>query len=252
MLRTKGNTINSIKASEVSNEGISKKRKMTEDLDSPELLKIMKHNDTSDTSSLKKMQRQKHSFFDEHSLADEVLKDISTVVSATKPIHKDAPVSFERNITVKEYEYKENIDVDKCKDVLYKCDKKKIECSSTQSTKNNAVLNNSNSNKNFSVKGSKSNSVKDEQSDDVSVSEDIEQLNNLNKSDKSDVVLETCITDDFNDCFEEEWFTDNQINFNSLQRCRVIDVKREHNSLLLTVEDEDFASSTTVMCLGFW
>ena len=66
--------------------------------------------------------------------------------------------------------------------------------------------------------------------------------------------IQSFFTEDFNDCFEEEWSIDNQINFNSLQRCKIIDVKREYNNVLLTVkQDNDYAiCNTTITCLGFW
>ncbi|XP_050492574.1 DNA replication ATP-dependent helicase/nuclease DNA2 isoform X3 [Bombus huntii] len=66
--------------------------------------------------------------------------------------------------------------------------------------------------------------------------------------------IESFFTDDFKDCFEEEWcLNTSQINFNSLQRCKIIDVQREYNSILLTVNQEDCGTSdTTVRCSGFW
>ncbi|XP_031846544.2 DNA replication helicase/nuclease 2 isoform X2 [Nomia melanderi] len=83
---------------------------------------------------------------------------------------------------------------------------------------------------------------------------DDKQLDELEKCyDKSDSVLETCIIDDFNDCFEEEWSPVSQLNFNSLQRCKVTHIERRCNDLSLTVEDEeDSALSDTVLCSGFW
>ncbi|XP_076300421.1 DNA replication helicase/nuclease 2 isoform X2 [Lasioglossum baleicum] len=39
---------------------------------------------------------------------------------------------------------------------------------------------------------------------------------------------------------------------NTTNRCKVVHVKRECNSLLLTVEQESSASSGTVLCSGFW
>lgn len=66
--------------------------------------------------------------------------------------------------------------------------------------------------------------------------------------------IESFFTDDFKDCFEEEWCSNtSQINFNSLQRCKIIDVQREYNSILLTVNQEDCETSdTTVRCSDFW
>lgn len=66
--------------------------------------------------------------------------------------------------------------------------------------------------------------------------------------------IESFFTDDFKDCFEEEWcLNTSQINFNSLQRCKIIDVQREYNSILLTVNQEDSGTSdTTVRCSDFW
>ncbi|XP_033337738.2 DNA replication helicase/nuclease 2 [Megalopta genalis] len=84
----------------------------------------------------------------------------------------------------------------------------------------------------------------------------LKQSDEFNKcQNKSDFILESSndfACDDFNDWFEEAWSPINQINFDSLQRCKVVHVKRECSTLLLTVEQECSASSGTVSCSGFW
>nr|XP_012144829.1 PREDICTED: DNA replication ATP-dependent helicase/nuclease DNA2-like isoform X3 [Megachile rotundata] len=77
-----------------------------------------------------------------------------------------------------------------------------------------------------------------------------------NVSEQSDEIRElNCdlISYSLDDCFEEEWFTDKQINLNSLQRCKIIDMKKECSYILLTVINFEFEmSSTIVKCSGFW
>ncbi|KOX72024.1 DNA2-like helicase [Melipona quadrifasciata] len=88
-----------------------------------------------------------------------------------------------------------------------------------------------------------------------------DNLVNLKKSVPSNVKhdgihseLESFFADDFKDCFEEEWCTDSsQINFKSLQRCKVIDIKMEYNSIILTVKQEDNETCDAIVrCLDFW
>lgn len=88
-----------------------------------------------------------------------------------------------------------------------------------------------------------------------------DNLVNLKKSVPSNIKhdgiyseLESFFADDFKSCFEEEWCTDfSQINFKSLQRCKVIDVQMEYNSIVLTVKQEDNETcDATVRCSDFW
>jgi len=55
---------------------------------------------------------------------------------------------------------------------------------------------------------------------------------------------------EFNDFFDEEWHV--QIDFTTLQRCRIIEVKHEPRVTILKVQRIESESIDTVACSGFW
>lgn len=57
---------------------------------------------------------------------------------------------------------------------------------------------------------------------------------------------------EFDDLFEQEWHVDTQIDFTDLQRCQVIDVKRDPRVTVLTVRQVESEAVDTVACSGFW
>lgn len=60
---------------------------------------------------------------------------------------------------------------------------------------------------------------------------------------------------EFDDLFDQEWRTDAQIDLTTLQRCKVIDVKHEPRTIVLTVrqvESSEEEAVDTVACSGFW
>ncbi|XP_076233037.1 DNA replication helicase/nuclease 2 isoform X2 [Calliopsis andreniformis] len=237
-----------VKVSDALNAGMSKKRKVTEDLELlGTSLKIMKH-DTSSINSAKKIE-QTLPVMKECNVIQNVFKDITTAISKTNDISKNLSVSPKKNVTIEKHEYNKNID--KCKNILHKWDEKKAESVNVESRKRNIMLNSISSDTVFNIKENKSHSVESKENN-VLMYNNIAQLDKLKELDKSDLALGTCIIDDFNDCFEDEWTMDNQVSFESLQRCTIIDVNREYNRLLLTVKHEDFTSTATVICSGFW
>jgi len=56
--------------------------------------------------------------------------------------------------------------------------------------------------------------------------------------------------DELDDFFDQEWHA--QINFTTLQRCKIIDVKHESKVTVLTVQHLESESIDTVACSGFW
>lgn len=56
--------------------------------------------------------------------------------------------------------------------------------------------------------------------------------------------------DEFDSFFDQEWHA--QINFTTLQRCKIIDVKQESRVTVLTVQHLESESIDTVTCSGFW
>lgn len=235
-----------VEAKGAINEAPSRKRKMPEDLAAQGAqLKITKPDNASDACSAKRMQKQKRAITDEFDAFHDAFNDSSI------SIKKDAPVSPKNNTIMEKSEHKENVDLDGRVRASCKPNEREVQCSSVQPIRNDTALHVNNSTKNLCTKRSKTDSAENKRLD-VSMRNGVKRLGEFDKHDEPDFPLETCITDDFNDCFEEEWSIDNQINFNSLQRCSIKDVQRECNSLLLTVEHEDFASSATVACSGFW
>ena len=235
-----------VRAKGAINDSSSRKRKLTQDLEAQETqLKITKPDNASDACSAKRMQKQKQAITDEfHAIRG--LFDDSGI-----SINKDAPVPPKNNAIVEKSEHKENIDLDGRANAAFKPNERKLQCSSAQSIGNDAALHDKNSMMNLRTKRSETDSAENERLD-ASMRNGVKRLDEFEKRVEPDFPLETCIIDDFNDCFGEEWSTDIQINFNSLQRCSIKDVQRERSSLLLTVEHEDFASSATVTCSGFW
>ncbi|XP_054016381.1 DNA replication ATP-dependent helicase/nuclease DNA2 isoform X1 [Hylaeus anthracinus] len=209
VFKDKDSMINSIIGNSTSSEGVCKKRKLSGDLELLETrMKIVKSDDTSDAYNSNTLHEQNYAFTSESNAICNISRDKRKCVIETSP---------KKNLTIGEY--KENIDLDRCKNIVYKQNEKKVEPLNIQSV---------------NKKENRTNSVENE---------------SINAS---DFALETCIMDNFNDCFEEEWCVDNQINFDSFQRCTVTDVKNEYSSTLLTVEQEESALSGTVMCSGFW
>ncbi|XP_017791107.1 PREDICTED: DNA replication ATP-dependent helicase/nuclease DNA2 [Habropoda laboriosa] len=202
----------------ITNDYVDKKRKLSEQVDSS-LCKIVKFYDISDVHNAQTIQKKKHN-------QSNVFSDNN--ISNNK--YEDVAISLKKNTTKIEHDCEENMDIDKCKNTMY-ClnDKRTMKCN----------LN-------------KCSLVKEYKADFLEESEN----NNVKKCDEiytSDFELGTCTIDDFNDCFEEEWSIGNEINFNSLQRCKIVDVTREYNSILLTVKQEDHGTHiTTVRCSGFW
>ncbi|XP_015433477.1 PREDICTED: DNA replication ATP-dependent helicase/nuclease DNA2 [Dufourea novaeangliae] len=183
--------------------------------------KIIKRNDKLDAHNLNRIQKQ----LEESNVIHDVFSD--------EKIHIKSP-SPNKNVVL--VESKENIDLDG-----YKLNESK------QFIRNNSVLHESNF-ENISV-----NQITTGSTQSSRMSTNSKQSDEFGKcKEESDFALNTCIADDFNDCFEEEWSLVNQINFDSLQRCKVTSVKRECNSILLSVKQEDSASSGTVICSGFW
>ncbi|XP_015178226.1 PREDICTED: DNA replication ATP-dependent helicase/nuclease DNA2 [Polistes dominula] len=58
--------------------------------------------------------------------------------------------------------------------------------------------------------------------------------------------------DDFNEIFDTEWNLDSQINLHSLERCEVINLEKNFNSMMLKVQHTELKSFGTVTCLGYW
>ncbi|XP_078043010.1 DNA replication helicase/nuclease 2 [Augochlora pura] len=148
---------------------------------------------------------------------EEPINESNIVCNAYNDINEEEVIVIE--------EFKKNSSLGECKDVSHN----KLNQKRTQMKHNSSM--------NFVVK------------------EDNNGLKLSDEFNKSDFVVESfndfgC--DDFNDWFEEAWTPLNQINFDSLQRCKVVNVKREHSSLSLTVEQEFSTSSETIKCSGFW
>lgn len=57
---------------------------------------------------------------------------------------------------------------------------------------------------------------------------------------------------DFDDFFDQEWNVDVQINFTTLQRCKIIDVKQEPRIMTLTVQHVESEAVDIVACSGYW
>ncbi|XP_076168261.1 DNA replication helicase/nuclease 2 isoform X2 [Ptiloglossa arizonensis] len=227
LFENKDSKINDIVECSTSNERTCKKRKLTENVQSFETnSKMIKSDDTSVVYNSKTIQEQKHAIAVGPSMIHNQFRDSKKSVKIASP---------KKNLTIKEY--KENIDLERCNNTLHKQNEKNVKSSSVQSVENNIALL---SNKDFSVNENKTDFMKSKNID-ASVYNNVIQLDEFE-----------CSMDDFNDCFEEEWHVNNQINFNSLQRCTVIEVKKDCSSTILTVEQEDIASSATVMCLDFW
>lgn len=58
--------------------------------------------------------------------------------------------------------------------------------------------------------------------------------------------------DDFDDFFDQEWCTNTQINFTTLQRCKIIDIRQEPRITTLTVQHIESEAIDIVACSGFW
>lgn len=54
--------------------------------------------------------------------------------------------------------------------------------------------------------------------------------------------------DEFDSFFDHEW----QINLTTLERCKIIDIKREPRVTILTVQHIESENTDTVACSGFW
>lgn len=215
------NSINNIDETTITNDEIQKKRKISEILDSSQT-KIAKFNDdASNVHNIENIQKQNHLLTKPNVIHNVFNTDnINTNIIKTK--YKDASiVEFKENI--------ENIEINKYTNTI---------CNLNEEKKtNNDILCNTTSDVSFSSKEFYGRNI-------IAMEE--------HKEIHSEI--QSFFTEDFNDCFEEEWSIDNQINFNSLQRCKIIDVKREYNNVLLTVkQDNDYAiCNTTITCLGFW
>lgn len=55
---------------------------------------------------------------------------------------------------------------------------------------------------------------------------------------------------EFDDFFDQEWHA--QIDFNTLQRCKVINIKQEPRVIILSVQHIESESVDAVACSGFW
>lgn len=75
--------------------------------------------------------------------------------------------------------------------------------------------------------------------------ESVKKLPAIEKNDFDDGDFQ----DDF---FDQEWCTDPQINFITLQKCKIIDVKQEPRVITLTVQHVESEAIDTVACSGFW
>ncbi|XP_076757280.1 DNA replication helicase/nuclease 2 [Xylocopa sonorina] len=76
-----------------------------------------------------------------------------------------------------------------------------------------------------------------------------------NKSRHSNTEKECQLIDinDFNDfSFGDEWSLDSQINFNTLQRCEIVEVKIEDSNMILTVTQKHLDAESNIVCSGFW
>ena len=192
---------NSTVETSVTNDGMQRKRKISEDIDLLQL-KLTKYDNVSNVCNMQDT-HQIHSRSNEANVIHDVFSNSSRNNSEKENITND-------------YEYISTI----CK-----LNETQIMTSNTlQANKSDNLVN---------LKKSVSNNV---------------------KHDGIHSELESFFADDFKGCFEEEWCTDSsQINFKSLQRCKVIDVQMEYNSIILTVKQEDSETcDVTVRCSDFW
>lgn len=186
----------------VTNDGMQRKRKISEDIDLLQA-KLTKYDNVSNVCNIMQDTQQIHLRSNEANVIDDMFSKSSRNNSGKENI-------------INEYEYISTI----CK-----LNEKQIMASNTlQANESDSLLN---------LKKSVPNNV---------------------KHDEIHSELESFFADDFKDCFEEEWCTDsNQINFKSLQRCKVIVVQVEYNSIVLTVNQEDNETcNATVRCSGLW
>ncbi|XP_017754506.1 PREDICTED: DNA replication ATP-dependent helicase/nuclease DNA2 [Eufriesea mexicana] len=218
----KNNSLNNIVESSTIDDEIHKKRKISDDLGSLQI-KVAKYDDVPDACNAGNAQRQKHVLADESNVIHHVFdSNISIGTNKTKCDY----------MSVIEHDLKENIGIDQYADKLYKSNDKKV-------IKHDGILQDNNSDKCLS-KEHKTDSMEEYVHDNIKHEEICSELGSF-------------LTDDFNDYFEEDWSIDTQINFNSLQRCKVVEVRRDYNSLLLTVSQEDYKTpNTTITCSGFW
>lgn len=213
------NSINNIVETAITNDEIQKKRKISEVLDSSETKIAKYYDDASDVYNVRNIQRQNRLLTKSNVIHNVFNTDnINTNIIKTK--YKDASI----------IEFKENIEINKHTNAICNLNEEKIII-------NNDILCNTTSDVSFSSKefyGKNTTAIKE------------------HKEIQSEI--ESFFIEDFNDCFEEEWPIDSQINFNSLQRCKIVDVKRDYNNTLLIVkQDNDYTTcNTTIICLGFW
>ncbi|XP_043517385.1 DNA replication ATP-dependent helicase/nuclease DNA2 isoform X1 [Frieseomelitta varia] len=193
---------NSTVETSVTNNGMQRKRKISEDVDLLQV-KLTKYDNVSNVCNIMQDTHQIHSRSNEANVIHDVFSNFSRNNSQKENITND-------------YEYISTI----CK-----LNEKQIMTSNTlQANKSDKLVN---------LKKSVSTNV---------------------KHDGIHSELESFFANDFKGCFEEEWCTDSsQINFKSLQRCKVIDVQMECNSIILTVKQEDNETcNATVRCSDFW
>ncbi|CAL7942303.1 unnamed protein product [Xylocopa violacea] len=81
------------------------------------------------------------------------------------------------------------------------------------------------------------------------------RTDSINKPIHNNMEKECQIIDvnDFSDfSFGDEWSIDSHINFNTLQRCEVIEVEMEGNNMILTVTQKHLGAENKIVCSGFW
>ncbi|XP_018404241.1 PREDICTED: DNA replication ATP-dependent helicase/nuclease DNA2 [Cyphomyrmex costatus] len=75
-------------------------------------------------------------------------------------------------------------------------------------------------------------------------------LHNLKKTESFEDFSVILNGDELDDFFDKEWHA--QINFTTLERCKIINVKHESKVTVLTVQHLKSESIDTVACSGFW
>lgn len=148
--------------------------------------------------------------------------------------YKIASTSVKKNIT--ECAFKENIRVDKSKNVLNNLNGTINKVQNSKSPSSNVL------HEKFTIEECKPNFKG--------------KLNIL--SDSPTIKLETEIKDfdteslGCSTMLEDEWFTEEQLNLNTLQRCKVVDISHERDALILSVSNSEFQTPNIIKCLEYW
>ena len=204
----------------VANNCTYKKRKAeTESMESSAMqYETTKSNGTDDVYIVECVQRRRIPI---------VTIDSDTDISNSN--YKIASTSVKKNIT--ECAFKENISVDKSKNVLNNLNETITKVQNSKSPSRNVL------HEKFTIEECKPNFKG--------------KLNVLNDSPVIEIDSDTeslgCST-----ILKDEWFDDDQLNFNTLQRCKVVDMCHERDALVLSVTNSEFQTPIVIECLEYW